>query len=98
MNKLFFKFSLDKFHLIYLAMLGRLSLVGNKPLEASQENITLVNELPSYSPAAFYYSETIGHDDDEFQSRIDELYYSHHRGLDFDLKIIVTTLVQRLFQ
>jgi len=98
MNKLFFKFSLDKFHLIYLAMLGRISLAGNKPLEASEENITLVNELPSYFPAAFYYSETIGHDDDEFQSRIDELYYSHHRGLDFDLKIIVTTLVQRLFQ
>ena len=97
-NKFFFKFSLDKFHLIYLAVLGRVSLAGNKPLESSEENITLINELPSYCPAVFYYSETIGHDDDEFQSRIDELYYSHHRGLHFDLKIIVTTLIQRLFQ
>ncbi len=97
-NKLFFKFSLDKFHLIYLAFLGRISLVGNKPLVATDENVELINEHPSYHPAAFYYSETLDHEKDEFQVRIDELYYSFHRNLNFDLKIIVTTLVQRLFR
>jgi NDP-sugar pyrophosphorylase family protein len=97
-NKLFFKFSLDKFHLIYLAFMGRIFLAGNKPILATDENVTLVNELPSYHPAAFYYSETIGHENDEFQSRIDELYYSFHRSLRFDLSIIATTLVQRLFR
>jgi len=98
LNKLFFKFSLDKFHLIYLAFTGRIFLAGNKPLVATDEDVTLINELPSYHPAAFYYSETLGHENDEFQSRIDELYYSFHRSLSFDLKIIVITLVQRLFR
>ena len=97
-NKLFFKFSLDKFHLIYLAFLGRIFLAGNKPLVATPENVELINELPSYHPAAFNYSETLGHQNDEFQARIDELYYSFHRSLHFDLGIIVATLVQRLFR
>ena len=97
-NKLFFKFSLDKFHLIYLAFIGRIFLAGNKPLVATDDNVALVNELPSYHPAAFYYSETLGHENDEYQSRIDELYYSFHRCLSFDIKIILTTLIQRLFR
>ena len=97
-NTLFFKFSLDKFHLIYLAFTGKIFLAGNKPLAATDENVTLINELPSYHPAAFYYSETLGHEDDEFQARIDELYYSFHRSLHFDLSIIAATLIQRLFR
>jgi NDP-sugar pyrophosphorylase family protein len=97
-NKLFFKFSLDKLHLIYLAFMGRIFLAGNKPLVATDKNVALISELPSYHPAAFYYSETLGHENDELQSRIDELYYSFHRSLHFDLKIIITTLVQRLFR
>lgn len=97
-NKLFFKFSLDKFHLIYLAFTGKIFLAGNKPLAATDENVTMINELPSYHPAAFNYTEILGHENDEFQSRIDELYYSFHRSLHFDLSIIAKTLIQRIFR
>lgn len=97
-NKLFFKFSLDKINLIGWALRGKLFLVGNKPQEATTEKMDLLNELPSYRPAAFYYAETVGEKDTEFQDQIDELYYSHHRNLPFDLKIILYTLVQRLFR
>ncbi len=97
-NKLFFKFSLDKMNLICWALRGKLFLVGNRPQPATTEKMDLLNELPSYRPAAFYYAETVDGRGAEFQEQIDELYYSHHRSLSFDLKIILYTMVQRLFR
>lgn len=98
LQKIFFKFSLDKIRRLGYVVIGRMYLVGNYPLEATEDNRSLLHEMPSYRPAVFSYSEMMGHENDDFQSRIDELYYCHHANLWFDFKIIVITLIQRLFR
>ncbi|MFA7230800.1 MAG: hypothetical protein WC071_05980, partial [Victivallaceae bacterium] len=97
-RKLFIKFSLDKYRLILLALLGRIGLVGNRMIPATNEDLQFIAELQHYHTAVFSFSGMLGHDDDEFQSRIDELYYSHHSNLILDIKIIVQSLVFRLFR
>jgi NDP-sugar pyrophosphorylase family protein len=98
MRKLFLKFSLDKYHLIFLCLLGRLSLAGSRPMEATDDNLHFINQMPIYRPAVFSYSGMLEHEDDEFQCRIDELYYSHHSGVSIDIRIIIQSLVSRLFR
>ncbi len=97
-HKLFLKFSLDKYHLLFLCLKGKFYLAGNRILEASNENMALINQMPTYKPAIFSYSGMLAHDQDEQQSRIDELYYAYHDGMLMDIKIVIYTLIANLLK
>ncbi|MDD3118174.1 MAG: NDP-sugar synthase [Victivallales bacterium] len=92
--KLFWKLSLDKFALLWLVLRGKLYLVGNLPLPDSTWSNELLEDLRTYHPAAFSFSEMRGHCLGEQQ--IDEIYYSRHRSLWFDAVIMIRSLVLRL--
>ena len=97
-DRLFYKFSLHKTHLVVLAMMNRIRLVGNHPLPVSAEVRELLERFGNYHLGVFNYSEMLEHEDDPVQIELDEFYYSHHAGLWFNLKLLCRTLVRNLFR
>lgn len=97
-DRLFYKFSLHKTHLVVLAMMNRIRLVGNHPLPVSAEVSELLERFGNYHLGVFNYSEMLEHEDDPVQIELDEFYYSHHAGLWFNLKLLCRTLVRNLFR
>ncbi len=97
-QRLFFKFSLDKVPLLGKVIIGKLHLIGNSPCPEDESLQNTLLELPWYRPAVFSYSEMLGHGDfHDFEHVIHELFYCHHETPWLNLKIIVKSLVQRIF-
>lgn len=95
--KTFFAFSLDKFPLLFVVIRGRMALVGNQPLEVSEENIFEMKSMESYRPAVFTFSsafasKTEGEVDQHF-SKMEERYFSHRRTHFLYLKTLVFSFV-----
>lgn len=95
----FFKFSLDRFHLLWHVICGKLRLIGNIILD---DESMIASELEAatkeYVPGIFSYSEALGHDNDLAQCLIDELYYLHHAKFSFNLWILYKTLIRNFLK
>ena len=97
LERVFFKLSLDKLPLLMEVLKGHLHLVGAPPIPVATGRMFLT-ELPLYHPAVFSYSEMLGDDAEVNQGQIDELCYCHNASLALDMKIMFTTVANRLFK
>jgi len=95
-GKLFRKFTLDKFHMLPQAAVGRLRLVGNTLLEANDRNEAFVRGLPGYAPGVFSYGEYLGHGSEPVQHELDEQYYDYAMNCWFNIKILMGILLRNL--
>ncbi len=94
----FRKLSLDRFHLLPLAIRGELRLVGNRILPVNDRNAKLLQQFPDYAPGLFSYSEMLEHEADPDQSEMDELYYVYHVRSRLNLQILFKTLARNLLK
>jgi lipopolysaccharide/colanic/teichoic acid biosynthesis glycosyltransferase len=94
LQRLFFRLSLDGVPLLLKVLSGQLVFSGNRLAPADAEGLATLEELPSYAPGAFSYSDLIGSEPEQWL--IDDLYYASHRSVWLDLKIFFGTLVNRL--
>ena len=95
-GKLFRRLSLDKYHLLPYAASGKLRLVGNRLLEATEHNEQFIRELPGYAPGVFSYGEYLGHEDEPGQMELDEQYYAYAMNCWFNIKILTGILRRNL--
>ena len=95
-GKLFRKLTLNKFHLLPYAAAGKMRLVGNCLLEATEHNEQFIRDLPGYAPGIFSYSEYLGHENEPYQMELDEQYYAHAMNCWFNFKILTGILRRNL--
>ena len=96
-NKLFIKFSLHKFHLLFWCVTRRLRLIGSAPQEANSEGLLNVQELSNYRPAAFSYSDMYGCERDKERRQVHEVFYAKHTTLALNGAIFFKTLIFNFF-
>lgn len=95
-GRLFRRLTLDKYHLLPYAAAGKLRLVGNCLLEATERNEQLIRELPGYAPGVFSYGEYLGHENEPGQLELDEQYYAYATNCWFNIKILLGILRRNL--
>ena len=88
--------TLDKYHLLPYAAAGKLRLVGNCLLEATERNEQIIRELPGYAPGVFSYGEYLGHENEPGQLELDEQYYAYAMNCWFNIKILLGILRRNL--
>ncbi|MDA3838201.1 MAG: sugar phosphate nucleotidyltransferase [Candidatus Delongbacteria bacterium] len=96
-ESLFFKLSLDKFHLLFEVLKGNLYLSGNSILGKNLIGRRLLRDMKVYHPSVFSYIISLKIED-EIIGSISELYYSSNFSIWVDLKIIVKCLFINLFR
>lgn len=96
-NKLFIKFSLDKFTLLPLCVMRRLRLIGSAPREATPESLRSIRELASYRPSAFSFSDMYGYEYNEEKRQVNELFYAKHTTVGLNVAIFFKTLIFNFF-
>ena len=96
-NKLFIKFSLDKFTLLPLCIMRKLRLIGSSPREASPESLHSIRELASYRPSAFSFSDMYGYEYNEEKRQVNELFYAKHTTVGLNVAIFFKTLIFNFF-
>ena len=95
-GRLFRRLTLEKYHLLPYAAAGKMRLVGNCLLEATEQNGLFIQDLPGYAPGIFSYSEYLGHENEPFQMELDEQYYAHVMDCWFNVKILTGILRRNL--
>lgn len=95
-GKLFRKLTLDKYHLLPYAAAGKMRLIGNLLLEATEHNELFIRDLPGYAPGVFSYSEYLGHENEPYQLELDEQYYAYAMNCWFNIKILMGILRHNL--
>jgi hypothetical protein len=95
-GKLFRKLTLNKYHLLPYAAVGKMRLVGNCLLEATEHNERFIRDLPGYAPGVFSYSEYLGHENEPYQLELDEQYYAYAMNCWFNIKILTGILRHNL--
>ena len=95
-GRFFRRLTLEKYHLLPYAAAGKLRLVGNCLLEATERNGQFVRDLPGYAPGIFSYSEYLGHENEPIQMELDEQYYAHVMDCWFNVKILTGILRRNL--
>ena len=95
-GRIFRRLTLEKYHLLPYAAAGKLRLVGNCLLEATDRNGKFVRDLPGYAPGVFSYSEYLGHENEPIQMELDEQYYAHVMDCWFNVKILTGILRRNL--
>ena len=74
-----------------------MALVGNQPLEVSEENILEIKSMESYRAAVFTFSSAFssGKDGeiDNYFSKMEERYFSHRRTMLLYLKTLIFSFV-----
>jgi len=95
-GRLFRGLTLEKYHLLRYAAAGKLRLVGNCLLEATERNGEFIRDLPGYAPGVFSYSEYLGHENEPVQMELDEQYYAHAMDCWFNVKILTGILRRNL--
>jgi len=95
-NSLFFKLSLYKFPLLLHVLTGKIFLTGNTPLK--KENSELIKDMTNYRPAVFTINEMLNDDNkDPFIKDINELFYSNNLSFKLNIKILIKTIIQNIF-
>lgn len=97
-NKLFLKFSLHKFHLLFLCMTRRLQLIGSAPQEATKEALQNIRELSNYRPSVFSYSDMYGYEYKDKRRQVAEVFYAKHKTIGLNLAIFFKTLIFNFFR
>ena len=95
-GKMFRRLTLDKYHLLPYAAVGKMRLVGNCLLEATEHNERFIRDLPGYAPGIFSYSEYLGHENEPYQLELDEQYYAYAMNCWFNIKILTGILRHNL--
>ena len=95
-GKMFRKLTLNKYHLLPYAAIGKMRLVGNCLLEATEHNEQFIHDLPGYAPGVFSYSEYLGHENEPYQLELDEQYYAYAMNCWFNIKILTGILRQNM--
>ena len=96
-NKLFIKFSLDKFTLLPLCIMRKLRLIGSAPRKANPESLRSIRELASYRPSAFSFSDMYGYEYNEEKRQVNELFYAKHTTVGLNVAIFFKTLIFNFF-
>ncbi len=91
-GRLFRSLTLNKYHLLFRAVAGKLRLVGNRLLEATEHNEAFIRDLPGYAPGIFSYSEYLGHENELYQIELDEHFYAYAMNCWFNIKILLGIL------
>ena len=97
-GKIFRKLTLTKYHLLPYAAAGKMRLVGNSLLEATEHNEQFIRDLPGYAPGVFSYAEYLGHENEPYQLELDEQYYAYAMNCWFNIKILTGILLRNLSQ
>ena len=95
-GKLFRRLTLNKYHLLPYAAAGKMRLIGNRLLEATEHNERFIRDLPGYAPGIFSYSEYLGHENEPYQLELDEQYYAYAMNCWFNIKILTGILRHNL--
>ena len=95
-GRLFRRLTLDKYHLLPYAAAGKMRLIGNSLLEATEHNERFIRDLPGYAPGVFSYSEFLGHENEPSQLELDEQYYAYAMNCWFNIKILTGILRRNL--
>lgn len=95
-GRLFHRLTLNKYHLLPYVAAGKLRLVGNCLLEATEHNEQFIRELPGYAPGVFSYGEYLGHENEPGQLELDEQYYAYAMNCWFNIKILMGILRRNL--
>lgn len=95
-NTWFFKLSLDKFFPLLLALRCSLKLIGDTPRDAEAE-ADILSRYKKYAAGVFTYSDSLGHENN-YETLIDDIFYSHNRTLKTDMQLILRSFVGRLFK
>ena len=91
-GRLFRSLTLNKYHLLSRAVAGKLRLVGNRLLEATEHNEAFIRDLPGYAPGVFSYSEYLGHENEPYQIELDEHFYAYAMNCWVNIKILLGIL------
>ena len=95
-GRLFRSLTLNKYHLLFCAVAGKMRLVGNHLFEATEHNEAFIRDLPGYAPGVFSYSEYLGHENEPYQIELDEHFYAYARNCWFNIKILLGILRHNL--
>lgn len=92
--KLFYRFSLDKFPLLWNVLTGKLFLVGNRMIPAQEEKKRILDNYPDYYPSVFDFPGLFTKRDRiKF---IHDMFYLAHRNLGLEIKTLFKYLLKRL--
>ena len=91
--RLFRAAALDRFHWLLLALRGRLFVCGQPPMRHPEDD-EIIRQLPQYYPAVFSYAD-YARDHDLL---VESLWYAHIRSLFEDVKILIKSLLYRIFR
>ncbi len=94
-SKLFYRFLLDKYPLLFDVLTGKINLVGCRLVEA-QNDVDTSDLLTDYRPGVFQYSEIFPSERDENQVMLDDMYYLTHKSLKTDISIVLKAMKNRL--
>ena len=89
-------FLIDKYSLLPYAINHRLYLVGNQLLESTEQNKTILKNLPDYQPGVFSLPEMFNTKSSDFQYLLYELDYCNNISLKMDFRILKNTVKQRI--
>lgn len=95
-GRLFRSLTLNKYHLLFFAVAGKLRLVGNRLLEVTEHNEAFIRDLPGYAPGVFSCSEYLGHENEPYQIELDEHFYAYAMNCWFNIKILLGVLRHNL--
>jgi hypothetical protein len=96
-STLFFRFSLNKYPLLWAVVKGDIYLVGNHLIPKCRPGLIKMNHLPSYQPGIFDYSDMLHTKVTDFEYELNELYYCNNSSFWLDFKIFFRAIFNRLF-
>lgn len=92
----FFRLSIDRFHPLLHALMGRIYLIGDT-LWDTQTQADIITQYKDYRPGALTYTDSVGETD--FYAKVNgDLYYKHHRNLQTDIVLVCRTFLSKLFR
>jgi NDP-sugar pyrophosphorylase family protein len=87
---------LDRVPLLVMVVRGKLRLVGNRLLEASEENSRVLEDFQEYQPGVFGYSEAEDVTPESLESIITERFFAAHRSFPQDCRMLMRILFANL--
>lgn len=95
-DRLLVSLSLNRFQLLPKVIVGKLLLVGNKPIPVSPFNNRQLKDFPQYRPGIFTYSEAANVEPGAFEEEIAERFFSANNSLLSDCKMVCRILLNNL--
>jgi len=88
-GKLYSVLFLDRLPLLIMVVRGKLRLVGNRLLKASEENRSILDDFQDYQPGVFGYSEAEDVTPESLESLITERFFAAHRSFPQDCRVLM---------